>query len=142
MPIRLFTYGTLQNGYAESARLNVIDGIPGTIEGFRLYDSGLGWPFVSIGQEGEIVHGQILTLVGDEASADDMTSAFAQADNWEGYNPEDPARSLFIREQIPAKTEIGERVQAFAYFSSAEWIALRYPDINVTRIEGGVWIPQ
>ena len=41
----------------------------------------------SIGQEVEIVHGQILMLVGSEASTEDDTSAFAQTDEWERCKP-------------------------------------------------------
>jgi len=141
MAIRLFAYGTLQLTQGESRRLHAIAAVPGTVEGFGLYDSGLGWPFAAPAEGAGLVHGQILTLPGDRGSAEDVARAFLRADEWEDYDPTDPTRSLFVRERVEATAGNGARTEAHVYLSSAERLRRRYPGLRVTLIEGGIWCP-
>ncbi len=140
MTIRLFAYGTLQVGHEASRRLDVVDSVPGRIEGFALFDSGLGWPFACRGHDREQVHGQILTLAGDGSTAQHVARAFAGADEWEGFDPSDPAGSPYLREQVEASTVRGEQVWVHVYLSSEERLRRRYRDARVSRIETGVWV--
>lgn len=137
--LRLFAYGTLVDARIAAPLLDIVDAEAGVLDGFRLYDSGKGWPFVSIGQEGELVHGQVLTLVGDADSPDNVKAAFAKADRYEGFEPEDQAHSLFVRERTKVRTEKNQFAQAYVYLSSADWIEKGYPGTVCTRIESGAW---
>jgi len=137
--LRLFAYGTLQVGQAASSRLEVIAAEPGTMEGFRLYDSGLGWPFVAPGRAGDVVHGQVLTLAGDDTSAAGVDAAFARADEWEGYDPSDPAGSLYLRQRVEATTVSGHRLEVHVYLSSEERLQRHHAGQRATYLERGIW---
>jgi len=137
--IRLFAYGTLQVGQEASSRLEVIAAEPGTIEGFRLYDSGLGWPFVALGRAGDVVHGQVLTLAGDDTSAARVDAAFARADEWEDYDPGDAAGSLYLRQRVEATTGSGHRLEVHVYLSSEERLRSHHAGLRATYLERGVW---
>ena len=141
MAILLFAYGTLQVGHEAAHRLAVVGVRPGTITGFRLYDTGLGWPFAAPGDEGDVVHGQILTLAGDGASPSGVEAAFARADEWEGYDPADPDGSPFWRSATEAVTPSGQRLAVHVYLSSEERLRRHYAGVRVTRLAHGAWTP-
>jgi gamma-glutamylcyclotransferase (GGCT)/AIG2-like uncharacterized protein YtfP len=140
MTVRLFAYGTLQVGHEASGRLEVLAAVPGTIEGYRLYDTGLGWPFAAPGPPNEIVHGQILTLAGDDTSEDTIDAVLARADEWEGYDPGDPEGSPYLRERVSATaTRSGRRLEVLVYVSSEERLVPHYRDLAPRHLARGVW---
>ena len=142
MPIRLFAYGTLQVGHAAAHRLDVVGAEPGTIEGYRLYDSGLGWPFAAPGRVGDTVHGQVLTLATGGDAAGQVDTALARADEWEGHDPADPAGSLYVRRLVEAVTAGGRRLEVHVYLSSEERLRRHYDAVRVVPLERGVWRPH
>lgn len=141
MRIRLFAYGTLQVGHEAAHRLDVVAAEPATITGFRLYDTGLGWPMAAVGADHDRVHGQLLTLAGDHASDADTAAAFAAADEWEGYDPDDPDGSPYERMVVEAVTASGDRLATHVYVSSEEKLRRHYEGATVTPLERGVWTP-
>lgn len=142
MRIRLFAYGTLQVGHEAAHRLDIVAAEPGTITGFRLYDTGLGWPMAAVGTAHDRVHGQLLTLAGDDSSGPDVAAAFARADEWEGYDPDDPDGSPYLRVEVEAVTAAGDTVATHVYVSSEERLRRHYEGVALAHLEQGVWAPD
>ena len=142
MVIRLFAYGTLQVAHEAAHLVHVVAAESGSIAGFRLYDSGLGWPFAAVGAPGELVHGQVLTLAGNHASDQDVAAAFARADQWEGYDPADSEGSSYLRVLVEAVTTTTRRLEAHVYVSSEDRLRRHYEGVAATHLEQGVWTPS
>ena len=85
----LFVYGTLMPGQAAYALLapHVLDARPAWTAG-RLYLLPAGYPGLVDRPDGR-VHGQVLTL--------SEPAPWGPLDDYEGYDAEDPLRSLYVR---------------------------------------------
>ncbi len=119
-----FVYGTLMRGMERADFLDNPDKAsfagPATAAG-RLYDVG-AFPGMVKSNSGEQVHGE-LHLVHDPEIF------FETLDLIQGYWPDQPARSLYIRQIIPVTTEQGE-ARAWSYL-------LNLPVTGLTLIPSG-----
>jgi gamma-glutamylcyclotransferase (GGCT)/AIG2-like uncharacterized protein YtfP len=109
----VFFYGTLMSSFQRPgrARLNhVLRSIGrGSISG-ALFDLGI-YPAVVPDANG-CVQGEINQMV-------DADAVLAVLDEIEGYSEGEPARSLYVRHEIPVTLEDGRVVRAWAYFYNA-----------------------
>lgn len=134
----MFAYGTLAPGSDNPAGLAIECATPAELCGYELYDSGRGWPFASVAgasaAPGRAVRGLLLSVAGDDPDLD-----LAEADAYEGYSPEDPHGSLFVRAEVTVRLGSGTSAPAVAYLSSPERIRAGYPDAPIARLESGRW---
>lgn len=123
-PAAFFVYGTLKRGQSNHQLIApaVLTAVPATIRG-RLYDVG---PFPALGPGDDVVHGELMTV----ASAD-LPRLLATLDDLEGYEPADPAGSMY-RRRIVAATVAGRELAAFAYFYNR-------PPVGLRHLPGGTW---
>lgn len=120
----LFVYGSLMRGMeradflnaAHKARFLSTGVTPGT-----LYHLG-AFPAMKEGNNGSLVHGEIYELV-------DAQTLFDTLDLIEGYWPEQPERSLYVRKLVAIVTPEGEK-KAWAYL-------LNLPFENLKAIPSG-----
>jgi gamma-glutamylcyclotransferase (GGCT)/AIG2-like uncharacterized protein YtfP len=131
--IRLFTYGTLQPGESMAARIASASSRDAELRGYRLFDSGLGWPFAARGNMDDVIHGRLVDL-----STSDETPALTQADEWESFNKLDLNQSLFLRRDVIVLTDNGP-VNAQAYVSDAARITRLRPGAHPRPIPEGRW---
>ena len=124
-PHALFVYGTLKQGLSNYHLIAafVRTAIPATIRG-RLYDVG---PFPALAVDDEVVHGEVLTV---EPIA--LPHLLAILDDLEGYYPDDPTGSMYVRRIVTAATGDGGAVEAHAYFYNRDPAGLRH-------LPGGLW---
>ncbi len=105
----LFVYGSLMRGMERAAFLSSADKAgfvaTGSARG-TLYDLG-AFPGMKEGNNGSLVHGELYELV-------DPQTFFDTLDLIEGYWPEQPERSLYVRKLINVSTAAGEK-SAWAY---------------------------
>ena len=98
----LFVYGTLKPGVAPAEIVEAMRCLKnvgrGTIRGF-LYDLGM-YPGVRLDADGGEVEGEILEF-NDHA-------ALKSLDTYEGYDPETPGKSLFVRRRCQAHLKEGD----------------------------------
>jgi gamma-glutamylcyclotransferase (GGCT)/AIG2-like uncharacterized protein YtfP len=102
----LFVYGTLMPGNPAHALLapHVEEARPAWTPG-RLYGLPAGYPGLVDRAEGQ-VHGLLLTLRAPVP--------WTALDEYEGYDVEDPLRSLYLRRLRPVHAE-DERLEAYCY---------------------------
>jgi len=112
MSIRLFAYGTLREGRAPREIADTVAKLrpmgKGVARG-RLYDLGAypGAVFVSSDSAGKI-EGEVFE-VPDEG-------VLQALDAYEGFEPDDPVASLFVRIPIEVRmTETGDRIECWGY---------------------------
>jgi gamma-glutamylcyclotransferase (GGCT)/AIG2-like uncharacterized protein YtfP len=109
-PVRhLFAYGTLLGdrrpaGIARAAERLAAFG-PATVRG-RLYDLG-EYPGLVLDPAASEVHGTVFTVPDD--------AVLAALDAYEGFEPDDPARSLFVRTRVAATVPDGRALDCFVY---------------------------
>jgi gamma-glutamylcyclotransferase (GGCT)/AIG2-like uncharacterized protein YtfP len=103
----LFVYGTLKAGASNHVRVASSQRIVEARVRGRLYDSGKGWPVLIFGGE-TFVHGQVLFF-------DDLTPLLPALDEYEGFDPQQPERSLFVRTLRPVTLDGGEDIDAWVY---------------------------
>jgi gamma-glutamylcyclotransferase (GGCT)/AIG2-like uncharacterized protein YtfP len=107
--MHLFAYGTLLGGRRPAAIARVAERLavlgPATVRG-RLYDLG-EYPGLVLDPAADAVHGTIFT-VPDEA-------VLAALDAYEGFAPDAPARSLFVRIPVAATLPDGRAVDCSVY---------------------------
>ena len=107
----LFAYGTLQPGQAAAeiaatvARLRPIGS--GYVHGL-LYDLGEYPGAILSSTARSRIHGTVFRLSND---AKDLT----QLDEYEGFDPVNPAASLFIRKAHPVKMSTGRTLRCWVY---------------------------
>lgn len=124
-PRTFFVYGTLKRGQVNHALIApaVRDATPATIRG-RLYDVG---PFPALSAGDETVSGEALTV---EAAA--LPRLLAILDDLEGYDPADPAGSMYVRRVVTATAAGGRQFAVYAYFYNRDPAGLRH-------LPGGEW---
>lgn len=106
----LFVYGSLMRGMERASFMNSADkasfaGAASTRG--TLYDLG-AFPGMREGNNGSLVHGELYELIDPE-------TFFATLDLIEGYWPEQPERSLYVRKLVSVSTNAGEK-SAWIYF--------------------------
>jgi gamma-glutamylcyclotransferase (GGCT)/AIG2-like uncharacterized protein YtfP len=109
----VFFYGTLMSGFERRTRLGMDDRLRargrGTIQG-QLFDLGL-YPAAVPSAEGR-VHGEVFEV-------DDAAPVLSALDDIEGYEPDSPDTSLYVRRAVTATLDDGTRLDAWAYFYNA-----------------------
>src|ERR1700751_34212 len=111
MPDHLFVYGTLSPRHAPP-------GIPATggrlrsvgqasVRG-RLYDLGEYPGAVLSKNSRSVIRGEVFELPGDK-------STLSSLDDYEGFEPNKQASSLFLRRAWPVTMDDGKRVQCWVY---------------------------
>jgi gamma-glutamylcyclotransferase (GGCT)/AIG2-like uncharacterized protein YtfP len=107
----LFVYGTLSPSRAPAhlceiaARLKPLS--PGSMPG-RLYDLGEFPGAVFDAAAPTRVYGEVFELPSD-------SRFLSQLDDYEGFMPADPAKSLFVREQRPVVISRGAQLSCWVY---------------------------
>jgi gamma-glutamylcyclotransferase (GGCT)/AIG2-like uncharacterized protein YtfP len=124
----LFAYGTLQPGLAPTKIARVAEKLRPLGEGFVrgvLYDLG-GYPgaLADPGAKGRI-SGTVMGLPEDE-------SVLARLDAYEGFDPQSPETSEYIRERQIVELKAGGTVECWFYRYNRE------PQ-DSRRVESGVW---
>jgi len=126
---RVFAYGTLLRGEANHERFcaDALSIEPASITG-RLYDLGIGFPAMVSSAFGT-VYGEVITFP-------DIDAALAGLDVLEGYHPDRPGQSLYLRRvQTVTLLDSGEEVLAYCYV----WRGL-LPD-SAVHVPSGQWRP-
>jgi len=105
----LFAYGTLLDGLRPAGITRAAERLgalgPATVRG-RLYDLG-EYPGLVLDPAANEVHGTIFTVPDD--------AALAALDAYEGFEPEEPARSLFVRTRVAATLPDGRPLNCLVY---------------------------
>lgn len=124
-PTSLFVYGTLKAGQINRGLVaGFIESCePASIPG-HLYDLGL-FPALVIGDG--VVRGELLQLTEES-----MSAILGVLDRLEGYNPNAPERSMYIRSVVEVTTDSGGHQRAYTYYYNRDPLKLR-------RLEGGEW---
>jgi len=105
----LFAYGTLMRGRRNHARFcgDALSIEPASTTG-RLYDLPDGFPAM-VGAADGVVHGEAMTFP-------DLKATLASVDVLEGYRPDPPGRSLYLRRVQPVTLlGSGTTVPAYCY---------------------------
>lgn len=115
----LFVYGSLMRGMERTAFMNNPDKArfvaPGETRG-TLYNLG-AFPGMKEGNNGSVVHGEVYALL-------DPQTFFETLDLIEGYWPEQPERSLYVRKLVNVSTPEGEK-SAWAYILNQTFTGLQ-----------------
>lgn len=104
----IFVYGSLRKGFAPPEIAETADRLKLVGEGFvygKLYDLDEYRALVLNGEDE--IFGQILELPDDEA-------VLQKLDEYEGFDPQNQAKSLFVRKQTTAYSDHGE-IPAWIY---------------------------
>jgi len=117
MPSKLFAYGTLRQGTAPVeiaqavARLRRVGS--GVARG-QLFDLGV-YPGAVFAGAGVAAAARCGEIAGEIYEVPDSRT-WGELDGYEGFEPSDPAASLFVRRQIEVRLcESGERAICWAY---------------------------
>jgi len=109
---RVFFYGTLMTGFNRRLRIGIDSKLQyvgrGSIQAM-LFDLGI-YPAAVPGD------GRVL---GEVFQTDDPEAVLAGLDSIEGYQPDDPDRSLYTRLRTPVTLDDGQSVEAWVYFYNA-----------------------
>lgn len=127
MPELAFFYGTLMTGFDRRRRLNLDAKLVFRGRGWihaALFDLGL-YPAAVPDAEAR-VWGEVFELL-------DAPAVLAAIDGIEGYRPDDPDTSLYLRRKVPVHFEDGRVEEAWAYFYNA-------PLGRAPRIESGDYL--
>jgi gamma-glutamylcyclotransferase (GGCT)/AIG2-like uncharacterized protein YtfP len=151
-PTFLFVYGTLRPGHAPASVAAYVDRCaclgagctPGRLYDLRNYPGAVIDPACE-----QLIHGQLIEIPDD--------ATLRRLDAYEGYDPRDPAHSLFVRTTCDVTTEDGRSVRAWVYVYNRDVAgarpvpggrydptpAMRRPVIGITldhRDEGGAYM--
>jgi gamma-glutamylcyclotransferase (GGCT)/AIG2-like uncharacterized protein YtfP len=130
--VKIFVYGTLKEGghFAKSFDEVREKSKPATIQG-QLFDVASWFPGVKLtGSPEDIVYGELHEYKnGDEV--------LSRMNRIEGFNPDNPEKSLFIRKTVTVTTEDGEKERAEVYEFNFEKESERAS--MAERVENGVW---
>jgi gamma-glutamylcyclotransferase (GGCT)/AIG2-like uncharacterized protein YtfP len=111
----LFAYGTLQRGKAPPEIREALTSVhpvgKASVSG-RIYDLG-EYP-AAVFQDGfnGAVWGTVLRLPRDPIKRNKL---LLKLDQYEGVNPDEPARSLFVRRQLCVNLRSGRKLKCWAY---------------------------
>jgi gamma-glutamylcyclotransferase (GGCT)/AIG2-like uncharacterized protein YtfP len=122
----LFTYGTLQPGLAPSCISSAVYKLrsigEGVIDGGELYDLGEYPGAVLNPRSTHQIHGMIFELPND-------ADILRQLDDYEGFRPNSPESSLFLRELHPAVLTTGQTLPCWVYvYNGKPDLTRRLPD--------------
>ncbi len=128
MPEFVFFYGTLMTPFNRPGRERVDPHLsfvgPGIIRA-ALFDLGI-YPAATPADDGSIVRGEVYEML-------DSTAVLTALDEIEGYRPNEPERSLYLRELIDVSLDYGRVEKAWVYFYNA-------PLGRAQRIESGDYL--
>lgn len=108
-----FFYGTLMTGFDRRRRAGIEHRMTCVGRGWiqaALFDLGI-YPAAVPSAEGR-VWGEVYQL-------DDPGHVLPILDDIEGYTPDDPDHSLYVRASVPVTLEDGRRLEAWVYFYNA-----------------------
>ena len=108
-----FFYGTLMSGFERRKRLGMDAKMAYRGRGWiraALFDLGL-YPAAVPDQDGR-VHGEVFEL-------SDPPAVLAALDQIEGFSPDDPDTSLYVRRSVPVHLDDDTTAEAWAYFYNA-----------------------
>lgn len=112
-PEYLFVYGTLRSIFGGPMHRELVGRAHATGTGWvtgKLFDTGRYPAAVLTASPDERVHGELYTIKPE------LTSELLDLlDCYEGYYPESPERSLFLRQRVQVTQENGETVPAWIY---------------------------
>jgi putative glutamine amidotransferase len=128
---RLFAYGTLLPGLAPTAMQEVVERMrpvgPAAVRG-RLFDLG-PYPGLVLDVAAGAVHGQLLDVPDDP-------ELWLRMDAYEGFVPDDPARSLFRRVMCRATFADGsDTIDCWVYVYNGNLAGAR-------QVTDGIWRPH
>lgn len=107
----LFVYGTLSPGHAPPEIADTVSRLrpvgSASVRG-RLYDLGEYPGAVLSKNSRSLIHGEVFELPGD-------AQTLSSLDNYEGFEPNKPASSLFIRRAWPVLMDDGTRLRCWIY---------------------------
>ncbi len=110
----VFFYGTLMTPFNRPGRQRVTPNLAfegrGTIAA-ALFDLGI-YPAAVPTNDGSLVSGEVYAML-------EPTSVLATLDEIEGYRPNEPERSLYVRVLTKVTLEDGRGLDAWAYFYNA-----------------------
>lgn len=110
---RVFVYGTLMSGFDRQRRAGIDARMRFVSRGWMtaaLYDLGL-FPAAIPAGEGRVC--------GELYEIDDDPSVVRTLDQLEGFRPDSPEASLYVRAEAGITTEDGDQVPAWVYFYNA-----------------------
>jgi gamma-glutamylcyclotransferase (GGCT)/AIG2-like uncharacterized protein YtfP len=106
----LFSYGTLQPRHAPAEIAPTVRRLrrvgKGAVHG-RLYDLG-EYPGAVLSRNGPLVIGQVFELPDDP-------EVLTRLDEYEGFNPQQPHSSLFVRRRCLVKLDSGKKLFCWMY---------------------------
>jgi gamma-glutamylcyclotransferase (GGCT)/AIG2-like uncharacterized protein YtfP len=110
MENRLFVYGTLHPSHAPRELADLVSRFrslgKGSVQG-HLYDFG-AYPGIILDDNGPAIPGEVFLLPPD-------TDLFLRLDDYEGYLPENPSESLFLRQPAIVTMQDGSHLLAWIY---------------------------
>lgn len=126
---RLFVYGSMSEGMVHYHKISefVRNSVPGAIRG-RAYRLRVGYPIVTDEAE-DFIPGEILSIEANPL-------LLSLLDEFHGFKPDQPEKSLFFRKEVQV------RLEAASEGSQSAWVYLANPrkvPINALVIEGGDW---
>jgi gamma-glutamylcyclotransferase (GGCT)/AIG2-like uncharacterized protein YtfP len=110
---RIFVYGTLMAGFDRRRRAGIDTRMQFVGRGWiqaALYDLGL-FPAAIPAPEGRVA-GELYEVIDDP-------SVLAKLDEIEGFRPNEPDTSLYLRAQVTVTLEDGRQEAAWVYFYNA-----------------------
>jgi len=122
-----FFYGTLMTGFARRRRLGMDS---------RMVFKGRGWiqgALFDLGLYPAAVPSEVDRIRGEVFELSDPESVLAALDEIEGYRPDEPETSLYVRRRVPVHLDDGTTVDAWAYFYNA-------PLGSAPKIESGDYL--
>jgi gamma-glutamylcyclotransferase (GGCT)/AIG2-like uncharacterized protein YtfP len=126
-PRYLFVYGTLRPGHAPAAIAAQVGKLlevgPGAVRG-RVYDLGPYPGAVLDASAGTMIEGTVFRLPADP-------SVLAALDAYEGFDPTDRERSLFVRARTSVTLADGRRLACWVYVYNREETRPRAPDLSL-----------
>jgi pyruvate carboxylase len=114
VPQHVFFYGTLMTPFNRPGRQRVTPKLSFTGRGrirAALFDLGI-YPAAVPSDDGSQVWGEVYEILDAPAVLDAL-------DEIEGFRPNEPAHSLYLRKPIDVAMEDGRVLQAWAYFYNA-----------------------
>jgi len=106
----LFTYGTLQPGHAPAEIAQAVNQLRPVGEGVvngALYDLG-DYPGAILDSASSAISGTVFELADD-------ADLLRQLDDYEGFDPHAPRKSLFLRQLHPVRLATGQTLNCWVY---------------------------
>lgn len=130
--VKIFVYGTLKEGGHFAKNFDSVreNAKPATIRG-QLFDVAGWFPGIKLTDvPDDIVHGELHEY-------NEAEEVIKQMNRIEGFDPDNPEKSLFIRKKVTVETEEGEKEEAEVYEFNFENAGDKVD--KAIRVESGVW---